>query len=315
MVSSPTHSVQSITSTIITTTTRESGIVKFFNATKGYGFILPNDQIESPNIEEVFVHHTAIHNDGGFKSLNEGQEVEYDLLKGPKGMQALNVTGPGGIPIQSSNYAKKNGIYHNYQIRNGYHYQHHLQQQQQQHIYYNNIPFYQFQPYNIPSPYTFYPQQPNYIPGYVYTPIPHHPHHVNNNNTNNNTTSSSPTITTNSITTTPTSTPSSSSSSDNNTNNTNNNNNNSNNNNNNTDEASYHLQNTSYYPPPTMIHYPPHYPPPHSSSSTNSNSIPNYQYQHHHHHLSSSYIYPMVPLHPPPPLPSTSPTLSNNNEV
>ncbi|CAO3677093.1 unnamed protein product [Rhizopus stolonifer] len=49
---------------------------------------------------EVFVHHTAIHNDGGFKSLAEGEEVEYDLIKGPKGMQASNVTGPDGTSVQ-----------------------------------------------------------------------------------------------------------------------------------------------------------------------------------------------------------------------
>ncbi|CAO3677089.1 unnamed protein product [Rhizopus stolonifer] len=76
---------------------RQKGHVKFFNSQKGYGFILPNDQEEG---EEVFVHHTAIHNDGGFKSLAEGEEVEYDLIKGPKGMQASNVTGPDGTSVQ-----------------------------------------------------------------------------------------------------------------------------------------------------------------------------------------------------------------------
>ncbi|KAF9355795.1 Y box binding protein 1 [Mortierella sp. NVP85] len=48
----------------------------------------------------VFVHHTAIHNDGGFKSLAEGEEVEYDIVSGPKGMQASNVTGPGGVSVR-----------------------------------------------------------------------------------------------------------------------------------------------------------------------------------------------------------------------
>jgi hypothetical protein len=55
----------------------------------------------------VFVHHTSIHNDGGFKSLGEGEEVEFDLLRGPKGMQAGNVTGPGGHPVKGDPNAGK----------------------------------------------------------------------------------------------------------------------------------------------------------------------------------------------------------------
>ncbi|KAI7853123.1 hypothetical protein BDC45DRAFT_511383 [Circinella umbellata] len=54
---------------------------------------------------EVFVHHTAIYNSGGFKSLSEGEEVEYDLVQGPKGMQAANVSGPGGVPVRGDPYA------------------------------------------------------------------------------------------------------------------------------------------------------------------------------------------------------------------
>jgi len=82
------------------TSTRKTGRVKFFNSTKGFGFIIPDDQAGQQSIEEVFVHHTAINNDGGFKSLAEGEEVEYDLVQGPKGMQAANVSGPGGLPVQ-----------------------------------------------------------------------------------------------------------------------------------------------------------------------------------------------------------------------
>ncbi|RCH87841.1 Y box binding protein 1, partial [Rhizopus azygosporus] len=78
-------------------TSRRKGHVKFFNSIKGYGFILPDNQDEK---EEVFVHHTAIHNDGGFKSLAEGEEVEYDIIRGPKGMQAANVTGPDGTSVK-----------------------------------------------------------------------------------------------------------------------------------------------------------------------------------------------------------------------
>lgn len=60
------------------------GTVKWFNAEKGYGFISCDG---SP---DVFVHHTAIQGDG-FKSLDEGQSVEFEVQQGPKGAQAANV--------------------------------------------------------------------------------------------------------------------------------------------------------------------------------------------------------------------------------
>jgi CspA family cold shock protein len=60
------------------------GKVKWFNNQKGYGFITP----ESGN--DVFVHHSAIQGEG-YKSLEEGQEVEFEIEKGPKGEQAKNV--------------------------------------------------------------------------------------------------------------------------------------------------------------------------------------------------------------------------------
>jgi cold shock protein len=60
------------------------GKVKWFNEAKGYGFITPESG------EDVFVHFKAIKGDG-FKSLNEGQEVEFDIEQGPKGNQAANV--------------------------------------------------------------------------------------------------------------------------------------------------------------------------------------------------------------------------------
>ena len=63
-----------------------NGTVKWFNAQKGYGFIT-NDATG----EEVFVHFSAI-NGEGFKSLEEGQAVSYDLTEGARGMQAANVT-------------------------------------------------------------------------------------------------------------------------------------------------------------------------------------------------------------------------------
>lgn len=63
----------------------ENGTVKWFNNTKGYGFITRE------NGEDVFVHHTAI-NGEGFKSLEEGQQVQFEIVEGDKGAQATNVT-------------------------------------------------------------------------------------------------------------------------------------------------------------------------------------------------------------------------------
>ncbi|MBQ5557868.1 MAG: cold-shock protein [Bifidobacteriaceae bacterium] len=59
-----------------------TGTVKFFNATKGYGFITPDD-----GSEDVFVHYSAIQADG-YRTLDEGDKVEYEAEKGPKGLQA-----------------------------------------------------------------------------------------------------------------------------------------------------------------------------------------------------------------------------------
>ena len=53
----------------------------------------------------AFVHHTAIHNSGGFKSLAENEEVEYNLIRGPKGHLAVHVTGPHGQPVQGDSTA------------------------------------------------------------------------------------------------------------------------------------------------------------------------------------------------------------------
>ncbi len=64
---------------------RLTGKVKWFNDSKGYGFI------ERADGEDVFVHYTAI-SGSGFRSLAEGQEVEFEVVDGPKGKQAANVT-------------------------------------------------------------------------------------------------------------------------------------------------------------------------------------------------------------------------------
>lgn len=63
---------------------RVLGTVKWFNDGKGYGFI------EREGGEDVFVHFTAIQGDG-FRSLIEGQQVEFSIEEGPKGLQAVNV--------------------------------------------------------------------------------------------------------------------------------------------------------------------------------------------------------------------------------
>ncbi|KAI9218254.1 hypothetical protein BC828DRAFT_224065 [Blastocladiella britannica] len=92
---------------------RLTGIVKFFNSTKGFGFIIPDFPITSatdclPHLVgdesaecEVFVHHTAIvaaqHR---FRSLAEGECVEFNLVQGPKGYYSQNVTGPQGAPVR-----------------------------------------------------------------------------------------------------------------------------------------------------------------------------------------------------------------------
>ena len=63
---------------------KETGKVKWFNDSKGYGFIARD------NGPDVFVHHSAIVGEG-FRSLSEDQEVEFEVVQGPKGAQAQNV--------------------------------------------------------------------------------------------------------------------------------------------------------------------------------------------------------------------------------
>jgi CspA family cold shock protein len=62
-----------------------TGIVKWFNDSKGFGFVAPDD-----GGADLFVHFSAI-NMGGFKSLKEGQKISFEVAQGPKGKQASNI--------------------------------------------------------------------------------------------------------------------------------------------------------------------------------------------------------------------------------
>ncbi|MGC9395990.1 MAG: cold-shock protein [Anaerolineae bacterium] len=76
---------------------RETGTVKWFNEAKGYGFISREGR------DDVFVHYSAIQAEG-YKTLGEGQRVEFSVEQGPKGLQATNVVPlQGGNTVQSSN--------------------------------------------------------------------------------------------------------------------------------------------------------------------------------------------------------------------
>jgi CspA family cold shock protein len=63
----------------------EKGTVKWFNSSKGFGFI------SRESGDDVFVHYSAIENDGGYRTLDEGDAVEFEVTDGPKGLQATSV--------------------------------------------------------------------------------------------------------------------------------------------------------------------------------------------------------------------------------
>ncbi|MFN3304167.1 MAG: cold-shock protein [Roseateles sp.] len=66
--------------------TQQTGIVKWFDDGKGYGFITPAD-----GSKDLFAHHSEIRNGGGFRTLAEGAQVEFEVKQGPKGLQAANI--------------------------------------------------------------------------------------------------------------------------------------------------------------------------------------------------------------------------------
>jgi len=63
-----------------------TGTVKWFNTEKGYGFIAPDD-----GSADVFAHYSEIQSNGGFRNLEENQKVEYEVTRGPKGLQASDI--------------------------------------------------------------------------------------------------------------------------------------------------------------------------------------------------------------------------------
>ena len=80
---------------------KETGQVKWFSAPKGYGFITRSDRLD------VFVHHSSIMTDG-YRKLEEGDEVEFEVKDGPKGLRAHNVTAQGeGAAGESSETSEK----------------------------------------------------------------------------------------------------------------------------------------------------------------------------------------------------------------
>ena len=81
---------------------KEKGTVKWFNAAKGYGFI------QRASGDDVFVHFSAIQSEG-YRSLDEGAEVEFEVKQGPKGLQAENVVRISALSLATCSFALAEG--------------------------------------------------------------------------------------------------------------------------------------------------------------------------------------------------------------
>merc|ERR1712071_401151 len=87
---------------------KATGTVKWFDSRKGFGFIIPND-----GSADVFVHHSTLHAEG-FRSLAEGESVEYNVVEGSDGRRnAEQVTGPDGELVQGVPYQPRDNNYNN----------------------------------------------------------------------------------------------------------------------------------------------------------------------------------------------------------
>jgi cold shock protein len=80
---------------------RKKGKIKWFNASKGYGFITPDPDGNGMGVDELFAHQTAIQMDG-FRTLDEGARVTFVVEQGPKGLQATDIRPDPDEPSASS---------------------------------------------------------------------------------------------------------------------------------------------------------------------------------------------------------------------
>jgi len=78
-----------------------SGKVKWFNNAKGYGFVVEDDKSD-----DLFAHYSAIQMDG-YKTLKAGQEVSFEIIQGPKGLHAVNISAPAGTGKTKESLAQK----------------------------------------------------------------------------------------------------------------------------------------------------------------------------------------------------------------
>eukprot|EP00951_Prasinocladus_malaysianus_P024115 scaffold207339_cov44-Prasinocladus_malaysianus.AAC.1 len=84
--------------------TKQRGTVKWFNSTKGFGFITPEGGDAESGSDDLFVHQSSIHSEG-FRSLAEGEVVEFNVETGEDGRtKAIDVTGPDGSHVQASRH-------------------------------------------------------------------------------------------------------------------------------------------------------------------------------------------------------------------